>query len=122
MKQTHLSSKNPQLDRVVLAPTGTLLVTWRNPDGRIAAFRSRMAAEFPGASDRQAAIIHTTLLRVVTAERLGEETVEAVARACDEWTREVGWRLGAAAEMMPVVACVGLTQFVFIASVELTNQ
>lgn len=45
------------LDRVVLAPTGTLLVTWRNPDGRVAAFRRRMAAEFPGASDRQVGVV-----------------------------------------------------------------
>ena len=75
-----------ELDRVALAPTGSLLLLWRSPDGAVPRFRARMRAAFPGASARQATIVHTTLLRVLSARPLARAAVEAVDAECRRWT------------------------------------
>jgi hypothetical protein len=80
----------------VLAPTGTLLMTWVDPSDGISAFRQAMAREFPGASDRQAVIIHTTLMRVLTAAPLPRGAVRAIDEACEEWSRKVRRRAAGA--------------------------
>ncbi|KAI8468823.1 MAG: hypothetical protein J3K34DRAFT_295501 [Monoraphidium minutum] len=78
-----------EIDRVVMAPTGTLLLTWTNLDGRVTSFRRAMAREFPGASDRQAVIIHTTVLRVMTPRQLPAAAAGAVRAECARWTRKL---------------------------------
>jgi hypothetical protein len=95
MRPLFVSSFRPQLERVVLAPTGTLLITWVDPADGISSFRRSMARAFPGASDRQASIVHTTVLRVLTAAQLPRPVVDAIDRTCEEWTRKVGRRAAA---------------------------
>lgn len=47
-----------QLERVVLARSGTLLLLWADPSGSVAALRGALLAAFPGAPPRQPATIH----------------------------------------------------------------
>jgi hypothetical protein len=83
-----------QLERVLLARSGTLLLTWLDPTGAVAAVRSAMKAAFPGACSRQASIIHTSLARVAalppsrrTAAR--EHVVQSVSAECELLTQQL---------------------------------
>lgn len=51
----------------MLARSGTLLMTWLEPSGRLVALRKRLAASFAGGSSRQSSIIHTSVARIVVA-------------------------------------------------------
>jgi hypothetical protein len=44
---------HPQVCRVVLASSGTLLLTWTDPTGAVAALRQGLHAAFPGATHKQ---------------------------------------------------------------------
>lgn len=85
------ASKPPHLvlDRVVMANSGTLLITWVDPSGHVAEMRQRMRTTFPGACAKQASIIHTSLLRLLSDEQLSGETVKAVAELCARWTQKL---------------------------------
>ena len=77
------------VDRVVMAASGTLLITWVDPSGRVADLRKRLRSAFPGACARQATIIHTSLIRVVSDEQIGSETVSVVDEVCARWTQKL---------------------------------
>jgi hypothetical protein len=99
----------PQLERVVFARSGTLLLTWTDVGssgrgggdsssidssggGGLLALRKRLRAAFPGASLRQPQTIHSSLLRVLTPRPLDEATVKALSEEAERWTQKV--RLG----------------------------
>ena len=65
---------------------GTLLITWVDPSGKVAELRQRLRGAFPGACTRQAAIIHTSLLRVISDEQLNSESIMALQRVCESWS------------------------------------
>mmetsp|Transcript_13786 Transcript_13786/g.29733 ORF Transcript_13786/g.29733 Transcript_13786/m.29733 type:complete len:359 (-) Transcript_13786:849-1925(-) len=74
------------LDRVVMANSGTLLITWTDPSGYVEDLRQRLKTAFPGATSKQASIIHTSLMRIVDSEQLTPGVVAAVGAKCKEWT------------------------------------
>jgi hypothetical protein len=76
-----------QLERVVMTPGGTLLITWVDTSGRMVPLRQRLREAFPGACSSQAATIHTTLFRVLTPRQLDAATIQAVGQQCEELTR-----------------------------------
>ncbi|KAK9806058.1 hypothetical protein WJX73_010102 [Symbiochloris irregularis] len=78
-----------QVDRVLLANSGTLLLTYTDPSGQMQAFRSHLRKTLPGAPKRQTNIIHTSLLRILSPQQLDDKTREAVQAKCDEWTQKL---------------------------------
>uniref|UniRef100_A0A7R9VQP7 Uncharacterized protein n=1 Tax=Chlamydomonas euryale TaxID=1486919 RepID=A0A7R9VQP7_9CHLO len=80
------------LDRVVMAASGTLLLTWVDPTGNVAALRESLHAAFPGACTKQARIIHSSLLRVLSDEQLSSDDVRKVNDVCERWTAKLRGR------------------------------
>lgn len=78
-----------QLERVLLASSGTLLLTWTDPAGAVDDVRRLCHERFPGASAKQPNIIHTSLFRILTARQLDRDVIEAVHQACGRWTDQV---------------------------------
>ncbi|KAG2494072.1 hypothetical protein HYH03_007715 [Edaphochlamys debaryana] len=80
-----------RLERVVQASTGVLLLTWTEvgTNSIVTDLRARLRKAFPGASTKQASIIHSSLLRIVTPHPLGAAAVEAVSAACERWTERL---------------------------------
>ncbi|GFH19403.1 uncharacterized protein HaLaN_16345 [Haematococcus lacustris] len=78
-----------QLDRVVLARTGTLLMTWRDETGAVTGLRQALRRTFPGACAKQANIIHTSLLRILGPAQLPRETIAAIVALCDKLTAKL---------------------------------
>lgn len=57
---------------------------------QVEALRAACNQTFPGAPQKQASIIHTTLLRIVSgAELLTAELVTPIQAALDEWTSKL---------------------------------
>ncbi|KAG2446741.1 hypothetical protein HYH02_008302 [Chlamydomonas schloesseri] len=77
-----------RLERVVQASTGVLLLTWTEVGSGavISGLRHRLRDAFPGASTKQATIIHSSLLRIVSSTPLGKEAVAAISESCKNWT------------------------------------
>ena len=61
-----------------MTSTGTLVITWLDQTDSVTQLRTKMRGAFPGACSRQATIIHTTLLRIVSATPLAADVVERV--------------------------------------------
>jgi hypothetical protein len=94
-----------QIERVLFARSGTLLVTWTEVHsaaanssssdsstgggGGILALRQRLRTAFPGASARQPQIIHSSLLRVLSPRQLDAATVKALSDEAERWTQKV---------------------------------
>ncbi|GBF98403.1 hypothetical protein Rsub_10468 [Raphidocelis subcapitata] len=80
-----------QIDRVLLARSGTLLLTWTDPTpGATAALRRALLEAFPGApAARQPDIIHSSLFRILTPAQLGPEAMAAIAAEAARWTERV---------------------------------
>ena len=78
-----------QADRVLLARSGTLLLTWTDPTGEVSHLRHQLVTRLPGATSRQATIIHTSLARIVTPEALPSDVVQRIAAAAEKWTQVV---------------------------------
>lgn len=89
---TQLSTSNTQLERVVLAKSGVLLLTWTDPTGALTALRRRLRDHFPGHSPKQPFTIHTSLWRIVgpPGAQLPPDAVRAVAGEARRWTEQVG--------------------------------
>lgn len=87
-------SKPPllQLERVMLAPSGNLIVTWIDPYGGMAALRRELLRAFSGATTKQARIVHTTLTRIISDVQLGNDTRTQIAQACASWTSSLRGR------------------------------
>ncbi|PNW86371.1 hypothetical protein CHLRE_02g083850v5 [Chlamydomonas reinhardtii] len=77
-----------RLERVVQASTGVLLLTWTEVGSGavVSGLRHRLRDAFPGASTKQATIIHSSLLRIVSSTPLGRQAVAAISEACKSWT------------------------------------
>jgi hypothetical protein len=80
-----------QLHSVVLAKSGTLLLTWADPHGSVTELRRRLRANFPGASSKQPVIVHSSLWRIVgpAGAPLGEAAVRALSDEAQRWTDKV---------------------------------
>ncbi|GLC33614.1 hypothetical protein PLESTM_000092000 [Pleodorina starrii] len=80
-----------RLERVVQASTGVLLLTWTEvgDSSVVSDLRRRLREAFPGASTKQATIIHSSLLRVMSPGPLGREAVAAISEACRRWTAKL---------------------------------
>ncbi|GLI59704.1 hypothetical protein VaNZ11_001649 [Volvox africanus] len=80
-----------RLERVVQASTGVLLLTWTEVgEGAVMSdLRHRLREAFPGASTKQASIIHSSLLRIVSPRPLGRPAVDAISAACRRWTAKL---------------------------------
>jgi len=81
---------------VLLARSGTLLLTWVDTLGRLHDLRRRLRDHFPHATRRQTTIIHTTLTRILTPRQMTAAQVQRISQECDEATLQVG-RTGARA-------------------------
>ena len=76
-----------------VTPAGTLLITWVDPSGRVKGLRQRLREVFPGACSRQASIIHTSLMRILSSEeQLDRDAIAAVGRVCKQWTQRLRGR------------------------------
>jgi len=64
-----------KFERLVLAPSGVLLMTWTDPDGHIPALRSHLRETFPHASARQAKINDSSLLQIVMSSKRGQASI-----------------------------------------------
>uniref|UniRef100_A0A383VDX6 Uncharacterized protein n=1 Tax=Tetradesmus obliquus TaxID=3088 RepID=A0A383VDX6_TETOB len=109
-----------QFERVLLARSGVLLLTWSDPNGALARLRGSLHSSFPGACSKQSSIIHTSLFRIVgtpavsdvgseqpgqqqqqllgEAEAAGAKmsaaAVANISAACERWTQQLqGMRL-----------------------------
>jgi len=78
------------VDRVVFTRTGTLLVLWTERGGeQVATLRAAARHHLPGAPAKQPDILHSTLVRVLTAEQMGEPARADVAAFCERATAEL---------------------------------
>uniref|UniRef100_A0A7S0X2G1 Uncharacterized protein n=1 Tax=Mantoniella antarctica TaxID=81844 RepID=A0A7S0X2G1_9CHLO len=81
-----------EVDRIVMAASGTLLMLFRDPSGCLAPLRGALRETFPGAPAKQTNIAHCTLLRAFPdpdAESgvvLDPRVVEDVNAACVRWS------------------------------------
>lgn len=108
-----------QFERVLLARSGVLLLTWSDPSGALARLRGSLHSSFPGACRKQSIIIHTSLFRIVGTpavsdvgseqpgqqqqQLLGEDeaagaklsaaAVANISAACEQWTQQVSSRV-----------------------------
>lgn len=80
----------PQVERVLLARSGVLLLTWRDASGGAAALRGALRAALPGCAAKQPEIIHSSLLRVLSDTQLDAATIDEIAAETDAWTHKVG--------------------------------
>ncbi|KAG1674153.1 hypothetical protein FOA52_015784 [Chlamydomonas sp. UWO 241] len=87
------------LDRVVMASSGTLLLVWIDPSGSVDRLRADLRGAFPGACTKQATIIHSSLLRVLSDDQLSEEEIRKVTDVCEAWTAKLRGRVS-----VPLVA------------------
>jgi hypothetical protein len=71
-----------QFERVLLARSGVLLLTWSDPTGALARLRGSLHSSFLGACSKQSSIIHTSLFRIV-------ETPSSSSSSAD-WSAEPG--------------------------------
>eukprot|EP00878_Enallax_costatus_P013701 GHUV01014327.1.p1 GENE.GHUV01014327.1~~GHUV01014327.1.p1 ORF type:complete len:420 (+),score=55.95 GHUV01014327.1:250-1509(+) len=95
-----------QVDRVLLAPSGVLLLTWVDPSGSLGRLRQSLHEAFPGACSRQSSIIHTSLFRIVDVPTtvtegsvslesqnavacLDQSTINNIQATCSKWTSRV---------------------------------
>eukprot|EP00955_Chlamydomonas_euryale_P052559 355193-Chlamydomonas_euryale.AAC.2 len=60
--------------------SGTLIAAWLDPWGHVGSLRSAMRARFPGATPRQASIIHTSLARLLSPRPLPRAAAAALTR------------------------------------------
>lgn len=75
-----------QFHKAVLANSGVLLLCWLDKSGTISKLRTRLRTAFPGAPPKQAIILHTTLIRILTPNQLDEATRSRIATECSEWS------------------------------------
>lgn len=57
-----------EVDRIIMAPSGTLLLLFRDAHGTLASVRSALQDAFPAAPAKQTSIAHCTLLRAFPDE------------------------------------------------------
>eukprot|EP01025_Chloroclados_australasicus_P000247 TRINITY_DN10118_c0_g1_i1.p1 TRINITY_DN10118_c0_g1~~TRINITY_DN10118_c0_g1_i1.p1 ORF type:complete len:202 (+),score=22.71 TRINITY_DN10118_c0_g1_i1:25-606(+) len=81
-----------QFERVFLADTGSLVMAWSDAGGLVEKLRSKYIAKFPGAPSKQAGIIHTTLMRILTPSSIDEHVRSDIMRICDKWTKKLAGR------------------------------
>jgi hypothetical protein len=107
-----------QFERVLLARSGVLLLTWSDPSGALSRLRGSLHSSFPGACSKQSSIVHTSLFRIVetpassngsaescqqrqqqqldlqecsaAAAQLSTADVGIITAACEQWTQKVG--------------------------------
>jgi hypothetical protein len=96
MQQLVASSAAPTLvfERVLLATSGTLLMTWVDPQETVQKMRAAIWKRFPGSCKKQPNIIHTSLARVASPGQLTAELRKEVDALCRSWTERLkGQRL-----------------------------
>eukprot|EP01025_Chloroclados_australasicus_P034078 TRINITY_DN348_c0_g1_i5.p1 TRINITY_DN348_c0_g1~~TRINITY_DN348_c0_g1_i5.p1 ORF type:complete len:334 (-),score=25.96 TRINITY_DN348_c0_g1_i5:483-1484(-) len=83
-------SKPPKLeiDRAVMTQGGVLIICWLDRSGSIRRIRQTCRNSFPGAAKKQSQIIHTSLLRILTANQLDDDIIGKIDKICKQWTRE----------------------------------
>eukprot|EP01026_Neomeris_dumetosa_P061599 TRINITY_DN58137_c0_g1_i9.p1 TRINITY_DN58137_c0_g1~~TRINITY_DN58137_c0_g1_i9.p1 ORF type:complete len:109 (-),score=11.84 TRINITY_DN58137_c0_g1_i9:284-610(-) len=67
---------------------GVLIICWLDRSGSVRKIRSTCRSTFPGAAKKQSSIIHTSLLRILTAEQLSDEVKQKIDHLCTKWNRE----------------------------------
>ncbi len=72
----------PQFHKAIMADSGVLLLCWLDPKGAVSELRARLRTAFPGAPPKQASILHTTLLRILTPAPLDRSVRNAIATEC----------------------------------------
>ncbi|BDA42804.1 hypothetical protein COCOBI_03-6970 [Coccomyxa sp. Obi] len=83
-----------EVSSVVLTDTGTLLLCSIDRRADITRLRHSLRAAFPGAPKKQANIIHTTLLRILSPVQLPPASRATIQKECDQWTERLrGTRL-----------------------------
>lgn len=106
-----------QFERVLLARSGVLLLTWSDPSGALARLRASLHSRFPGACSKQSSIIHTSLFRITgtpavsdvesgqpgqqqqqllgqgearpAGAQLSDAAVASISAACERWTQQL---------------------------------
>lgn len=91
-----------QVERVILARSGVLLIAWVDHSGTLERLRHSLRATFPGACHKQSNIIHTSLFRIVETPEMASfvhDKTDAnmattllgaqVQSLCDTWTNKV---------------------------------
>jgi phage-related protein len=76
-----------EFERFVFTDTGTLLMTWTDPSGRVEAIRQQCRGKFPGALNiKQPAILHTSLLRLLSGKPLDDYIRQKIVSTCEKWS------------------------------------
>ncbi len=68
----------PQVHRLLLADSGTLLLCSVDRSGNLAKLRARLRASFPGAPSTQSSIMHASIARLLSTEQLTVAQIERV--------------------------------------------
>jgi hypothetical protein len=91
MQQLVASTAAPTLlfERVLLATSGTLLMTWVDPQETVEKMRTAIWKRFPGSCKKQPNIIHTSLARVASPGQLTPELRKQVDALCCSWTERL---------------------------------
>ena len=91
MQQLVASTPPPLLvlERVLLATSGTLLLTWVDPQETVEKMRTAIWERFPGSCKKQPNIIHTSLARVASPGQLTPELRSTIGAACQRWTEQL---------------------------------
>lgn len=78
-----------QVDRLLLADSGTLLLCSTDPTGHMQSLRQQLHKSFPGAPTKQTTIIHTSLLRILSPNQLSDQEKQKVQHLCELWTQRL---------------------------------
>lgn len=78
-----------QVDRVLLADSGTLLVCLTDSNGQLTQLRGNLRKSFPGAPGRQTQIVHVSVLRLLTAQQLSTGDRHILQAVCDAFTSKL---------------------------------
>ena len=82
--------------RLLMADSGTLLLTSVERGSQLVSLRKALRAAFPGAPPRQSTIVHSSIGRILGTAQLDAATLQAVQEVCDRWTgRLQGYRWSA---------------------------
>ncbi len=75
-----------KVHRLLMADSGTLLLTSVDTSGTMAGLRRRLEEEFPGGPPRQSTIFHASVARVLTPKQLDGETIKKIQNICNGWS------------------------------------
>lgn len=91
MRAAAAATPRPQFEvvRLLLADSGTLLLCSVEHTGHLARLRARLRAAFAGGPPRQSTIVHASIARVLTPEKLTPEALAAVRAVCERWTQKL---------------------------------